>query len=68
MGLFLPVTAQQYVGSGRWIEDTLYLAQQLPVDMPVYLAVFNLPLLAVVLLLERRNGIRNEGSDIDGAS
>lgn len=36
--------------------------------MPVYLAVFNLPLLAAVLLLRRRNGIPNEGSDTDGAS
>ena len=68
LGLFSPVTAQEFVGSGRWIVDMLYLAQQLPVDMPVYLAVFNLPLLAVILLLGRRNGIRNEGSDIDGVS
>lgn len=35
MGLFLPVTAQEFVGSGRWIVDMLYLAQQMPVDMPV---------------------------------
>ena len=68
MGLFLPVTARELIGSGRWIVDMLYLAQQLPVDMPVYLAVFNLPLLALVLLLGRRRGIRNAGPDIDGAS
>lgn len=68
MGPFLPVTAREFVESGGWIVDMLYLAQQLPVDMPVYLAAFNLPLLAVVLLLERRGRIRNEGSDIDGAS
>lgn len=68
LGLFLPVTAQEFVGSGGWVVDMLYLAQQLPVDMPVYLAAFNLPLLTVVLLLGRRGRIRNEGSDIDGAS
>ena len=68
MGLFLPETAQEFVGSGRWIVVMLYLAQQLPVDMPVYLAVFNLPILAVVLLLGRRNRIRNGEPDIDGAS
>ena len=68
MGLFLSVTAQEFVGSGGWIVDMLHLVQQLPVDMPVYLAAFNLPLLAVVLLLGRRDGIRNESSDIDGAS
>ena len=68
MGLFLPVTARDFVGSGGWIADMLYLAQQLPVDMAVYLAACNLPLLAVVLLLGRRDGIRNEESAIDGAS
>lgn len=68
MGLFLPVTVRELVGSGGWIVDMPYLVQQLPVDMPVYLAAFNLPLLAVVLLLGRRGGTRDEGPDIDGAS
>ena len=66
MNLFLLVTAPEFVGTTERIVGTLYYsAQQLPADIPVYLAVFNLPLLAVVLLLGHRKRTRNGGSGID---
>ena len=67
-GAVLFVTTPESVGSGRPLVVVLYLAQQqLPVDMPVDLAAFNLPLLAAVLRLGRRNRMRKKGSGIDGA-
>ena len=59
MELFLPVTAPEFVGTiGRIVESLYYLAQLLPTDIPVYLAAINLPLLAAVLLLGRRDRTR----------
>ena len=67
-GSVLSVTAPESVGSGCPLVVVLYLAQQqLSVDMPVYLAAFNLPLLAAVLRLGRRNRMRKKGSGINGA-
>ena len=65
MELFLLVSAPSFSGTTGQIVGTLYyLAQTLPADIPVYLAIFNLPLLAAVLLLGRRNRTRNGGSGI----
>ncbi len=67
MELFLLVSAPSFSGNiGQVVGTLYYLAQTLPADISVYLAIFNLPLLVVVLLLGRRNRTRNEGSDIDG--
>lgn len=67
MELFLLVSAPSFSGTIGQIVGTLYyLAQTLPADIPVYLAIFNLPLLLVVLLLGRRNRTRDGGSGIDG--
>ena len=59
MELFLPVTAPEFSGTtGRLVETLYSLAQVLPTDIPVYLAAINLPLLAAVLLLGRRDRMR----------
>ncbi|MDE0097612.1 MAG: hypothetical protein OXS40_14785 [Gammaproteobacteria bacterium] len=66
MELFLLVSAPSFSGTIGQIVGTLYyLAQTLPADIPVYLAIFNLPLLTVVLLLRRCNRTRNGRSSID---
>ena len=66
MNLFLLASAPSFSGTIGQIVGTLYyLAQTLPADIPVYLAIFNLPLLAVVLLLGRCNRTREGGSGID---
>ena len=60
MELFLLVSPPELVGTTGWIVGTLYYAAQtLPSDIAVYLAVFNLPLLAVVLLLVHHERTRN---------
>ncbi len=62
MELFLLVSAPSFSGTiGQVVGTLYYLAQTLPADIPVYLAIFNLPLLVVVLLLGRRNRTRNGG-------
>ena len=67
MELFLLVSAPSFFGTiGQIVETLYYLAQMLPADIPVYLASLNLPLLAVVLLLGRRNRTRSGGSGNDG--
>lgn len=67
MELFLLVSAPRFFGTtGQIVETLYYLAQALPADIPVYLASFNLPLLAAVLLLGRRNRTRNGRSGNDG--
>ena len=67
MELFLLVSAPEFFGTTGQIVGTLYyFAQVLPADIPVYLASLNLPLLAAVLLLGRRNRTRNGGSGNDG--
>lgn len=67
MELFLLVSAPSFSGTIGQIVGTLYyFAQTLPADIPVYLAIFNLPLLAMILLLGRRNRTRDGGSGIDG--
>ncbi len=66
MELFLLVSAPSFSGAIGQIVGTLYyFAQTLPADISVYLAIFNLPLLAVVLLLGRCNRTRDGGSGID---
>lgn len=67
MELFLLVSAPSFSGAiGQVVGTLYYLAQMLPADIPVYLAIFNLPLLAAVLLLGRRNRTLNGGSSLDG--
>ena len=66
MELFLLVAPPEFVGTTGWIVGTLYYAAQtLPSDIAVYLAVFNLPLLAVVVLLGQRERTRHGGPGID---
>lgn len=66
MELFLLVSAPSFSGAiGKIVGTLYYFAQTLPADIPVYLAIFNLPLLAVVLLLGRCNRTRDGGSCID---
>ena len=63
MELFLLVSAPEFVGTTGQIVGTLYYgAQMLPADIAVYLAAFNLPLLAMVLLLRHCKRTRYEGS------
>ena len=66
MELFLVISPSFSGAIGQLVGTLYYLAQTLPADIPVYLAIFNLPLLAGVLLLGRRNRTRNGGSGIDG--
>ena len=67
MELFLLVSAPSFSGNIGQIVGTLYyLAQTLPADIPVYLAIFNLPLMVVILLLGRRNRTQNRRSGIEG--
>ena len=67
MDLFLLITPPQFVGTaGRIVETLYYAGQVLPSDIAVYLAVFNLPLLVVVVLLECRRAARDGGSGIEG--
>ena len=66
MELFLLVAPPEFVGTTGWIVGTLYYAgQTLPSDIAVYLAFFNLPFLAVVVLLGQRERTRNGGPGID---
>ena len=60
MELFMLVSPPEFTGVAGRIVGTLYYAGQwFPSDIAVYLAVLNLPLLAVVMLLARRGQIRN---------
>jgi len=66
MELFLLATAPAFTGTiGRIVETLYYTAQMLPADIPVYLAVLNLPLLAVVLLSGQRHRTRGGGTGPD---
>jgi len=63
MELFLLVTAPAFTGTiGRIVEALYSTAQILPADTPVYLAVLNLPLLAVILLSGQRRRTPSGGT------